>query len=331
MALDKVIDSAWLEAGLKKVCDGIRSKTGGSANLAFPDEMDAQIRAIDTQEDLSPELAEQDSLIEQIMAAMDSVTVTITDTGSGLSDNRCAIVVDGVKYTAATTLKVARGTTVTLEIYHIKAIAGQKTGWGTAEVYVGFYWHEDEIVYVNTPSDGATDFYQYVVNGDVTIDCIANGTIYDGQSARTLISPSEATGGESFTPTDSGGTTYKSKFADNNTDLRAILENVNELAGSGGAESVEVQIINADMNYVYYSSPNAEDGEISALNAQSGNHTITCLKNSIIVVTDNYSTSSSVLSNLTSTTGEVIAPTLGDYNRKIRLVMASQSGTIKIR
>ena len=74
MALDKVIDSAWLEAGLKKVCDGIRSKTGGSANLAFPDEMDAQIRAIDTQEDLSPELAEQDGLIAQIQTTLEAKT-----------------------------------------------------------------------------------------------------------------------------------------------------------------------------------------------------------------------------------------------------------------
>lgn len=226
MALDKVIDSAWLEAGLKKVCDGIRSKTGGSAKLEFPDEMDAQIRAIDTQEDLSPELAEQDSLIGQIMAAMDSVTVTITDTGYGMSENRCAIVVDGVKYTAATTLKVARGTTVTLEIYHIKATAGQKTGWGTAVVCIGPSWAfgQNEEVYVNTPADGATDIYEYVANGDVAIDCIANGTMYEGRSASILISPSEATGGEAFTPTDSGGTTYKSKFADNNADLRAILE-----------------------------------------------------------------------------------------------------------
>lgn len=48
MAYDKVVDSAWLEAGLKKVCDAIRVKTGGTADLAFPDEMESAILNIST-------------------------------------------------------------------------------------------------------------------------------------------------------------------------------------------------------------------------------------------------------------------------------------------
>lgn len=48
MAFDKVIDSEWLNAGLKKVCDAIRGKTGGTADLAFPDEMAAQVEVIET-------------------------------------------------------------------------------------------------------------------------------------------------------------------------------------------------------------------------------------------------------------------------------------------
>ena len=48
MAFDKVVDSAFLEAGLKKVGDSIRAKAGTSELLEFPDAMSAAVDAIDT-------------------------------------------------------------------------------------------------------------------------------------------------------------------------------------------------------------------------------------------------------------------------------------------
>lgn len=46
MAYDKVVDSAFLEAGLKKVGDSIRAKAGTSELLEFPDAMSAAVDAI---------------------------------------------------------------------------------------------------------------------------------------------------------------------------------------------------------------------------------------------------------------------------------------------
>ena len=48
MAYDKVVDSAFLEAGLKKVGDSIRAKAGTSELLEFPDAMSAAVDEIDT-------------------------------------------------------------------------------------------------------------------------------------------------------------------------------------------------------------------------------------------------------------------------------------------
>lgn len=48
MAYDKVVDSAFLEAGLKKVGDSIRAKAGTSELLEFPDAMSAAVDAINT-------------------------------------------------------------------------------------------------------------------------------------------------------------------------------------------------------------------------------------------------------------------------------------------
>lgn len=71
MAYDKVVDSAFLEAGLTLVGDSIRAKGGTSAKLEFPNGMKAAVEAIDTSEDLDDVLDEQESLIDQIQAALE--------------------------------------------------------------------------------------------------------------------------------------------------------------------------------------------------------------------------------------------------------------------
>ena len=122
-------------------------------------------------------------------------------------------------------------------------------------------------------------------------------------------------------------------LADELTEQDSLIEQImTALEGKAAVpavETVEVTIKNCDMNRVYYSSPNAEDGTLSELETFGGNeYTITCLKNSIIVVTDTYATTSASLEYLTSTTGDVIAPVMGNNNTKVRMVMASQSGMI---
>ncbi len=47
MALDKAVDSAVLDAGLKRVADAIRAKGGMTDNLVFPDGMESAVNAID--------------------------------------------------------------------------------------------------------------------------------------------------------------------------------------------------------------------------------------------------------------------------------------------
>lgn len=71
MAFDKIVDSAVLEAGLKKVGDSIRAKAGTSELLEFPDAMSAAVDAIDTSEDLDDALDDQENLIDQIQAALE--------------------------------------------------------------------------------------------------------------------------------------------------------------------------------------------------------------------------------------------------------------------
>lgn len=48
MALDKVVDSAALDAGMLSVADAIRAKTGGADPLAWPDGFAAAISGIET-------------------------------------------------------------------------------------------------------------------------------------------------------------------------------------------------------------------------------------------------------------------------------------------
>ena len=88
MAFDKVVDSAFLEAGLKKVGDSIRAKAGTSELLEFPDAMSAAVDAIDTSENLDEPLTEQESLIDQIQAALEGKAGA-----NGLSVETCTVVI----------------------------------------------------------------------------------------------------------------------------------------------------------------------------------------------------------------------------------------------
>lgn len=71
MAFDKIVDSAFLEAGLTLVGDSIRAKGGTSAKLEFPNGMKAAVEAIDTSENLDDVLTAQESLIDQIQTALE--------------------------------------------------------------------------------------------------------------------------------------------------------------------------------------------------------------------------------------------------------------------
>lgn len=69
MSFDKVVDSAVLDAGLKKVADSIRAKSGTSGGLEFPDGMSGAVDNIPVV-NIDEELSAQDTLIDQIKAAL---------------------------------------------------------------------------------------------------------------------------------------------------------------------------------------------------------------------------------------------------------------------
>ena len=224
MAFDKVIDSAWLNAGMKKVCDAIRAKTGGSASLEFPDEMAAQVSAIDTQEDLAPELAAQDSLIGQIAAKFTQCTVTIIPGPVSSSPELASVEIDGTTYNAITegtvVVKVAPGTEIAFRVS------------GSDTESSGYCWVT--IDGDNVLSGAGT--YIHTVAEDIEIslgDQFASSSM-GGFFGVAYVTTSDTEPESTFTPTDSGGTTYKSKFADNNTDLQKILGEVGNLTGSSG-------------------------------------------------------------------------------------------------
>lgn len=220
MAFDKVVDSAWLEAGLKKVCDGIRSKTGGAANLAFPDEMDAEIRALGAQEDLAPELSAQDGLIDQLMEVLPKECAINIKRVISPSPALGYVRIGENTYRFATPstpgdyfVIVDQGTEIELYVD-----ATSDPGFSVCEIVV-----DGNVVATSQR------IYKYTVLSDVDITLEAKiGS--SGAFGGTINLIAKSTIGEPLTPTNSGGTTYKSKFADNNTDLSAILGVVKNVA-----------------------------------------------------------------------------------------------------
>lgn len=86
MAYDKVVDSAFLEAGLKKVGDSIRAKAGTSELLEFPDAMSAAVDAIDTSKPeqtktATPSLSQQ-TIVPDSGYTLSSVTVNAMPTAT---------------------------------------------------------------------------------------------------------------------------------------------------------------------------------------------------------------------------------------------------------
>lgn len=262
MAYDKVVDSAWLEAGLKKVCDGIRSKTGGSANLAFPDEMDAEIRALGAQEDLAPELSAQDGLIDQLMEVLPKECAINIKRVISISAALGYVRIGENTYRFATPsakgdyfVTVDQGTEIELYVD-----ATTDPGYSVCEIVV-----DGNVVAT------AQRIYKYTVLSDVDITLEAKQAS-NGGFGGTINLITKSTIGEHLTPTDSGGATYKSKFADNNTDLSAILGVVKNIAihayadisplegkatGGGALETVEIDNLYGS-HRIYYTDENGE-------------------------------------------------------------------------
>lgn len=124
MAYDKVVDSAFLEAGLTLVGDSIRAKSGTSAKLEFPNGMKAAVDAIDTSENLEDVLTQQKTLITDIKTALEgkagitfeTCTVTFDTTnlsvqiGQTLSESGELIVFNSHLDGVVTTANLAKNT-----------------------------------------------------------------------------------------------------------------------------------------------------------------------------------------------------------------------------
>ena len=74
MALDKVVDSSALDAGMLSVADAIRAKAGGADPLAWPDGFTAAISGIETGGVGGVDLADVDVYVADFYS--DEVAVT---------------------------------------------------------------------------------------------------------------------------------------------------------------------------------------------------------------------------------------------------------------
>lgn len=209
-------------------CNAVREKTGGTESIVSG-ELGAQIRAITGGENLDDELATQDSLIEQIMTALSpkkcKITINVNNPYDEDGIAEYARVYIGSSYYdadyGAEPVEVEVDPETEISFY----VDGDPKTQGSAFIMI-----DDEVVHSGL---GA---YGYTVTGDLEmVLSVHQQDVVDGSGqfyGVVAITTSEASGGSTdstFTPTDSGGTTYKSKFADNNVDLQAILDKVNAL------------------------------------------------------------------------------------------------------
>lgn len=146
--------------------------------------------------------------------------------------------IDGMQYVAnsdktpeGTVVEVNQGDKITLYVndttppasYAYIDIAGERVASGRAQTYI------------------------HTVNEDTIVNLAAHGTgstVYGYIEVHLLDTETDTETESTFTPTDSGGTTYKSKFADNNVDLRKMLEAINAL--SAEPETVKITLIGVD-------------------------------------------------------------------------------------
>ena len=176
--------------------------------------------------DFASNNADLQSILDMVNALPDKVNkckITIKRTSSGASYNQAKATINGTVYNcdyvsngAEETIEVDPGTEVILSVSGSGA-AGSKTAI---------------IVDGSTVAASGTCTYTHTVSSDTVIELSSDSysAYYYG---KVVVTTSETTSDPAtdsvFTPTDSGGTSYKSKFADNNLDLQKILECLQQL------------------------------------------------------------------------------------------------------
>lgn len=243
-------------ADYEDACNAVREKTGGTESIVSGD-LGEQIRSIAGGEDLSEELTAQDSLIDQIMAELATCTITIKAGGMPTEGpfELAYVGINGTTYYQEyngedIVVKVAPGTDIYFDV-----------SFNNSEASNGCWISIDEEPVVDGPGG-----YAYEVTTDMEILLGVNeaklGAYYGVIHATT----SEST----FTPTDSGGTTYKSKIADNNADLQIVLNKVEEAVNAVKTCTVVYDEPGIGL-YVIYTAYKNEAYETKIVNVRSGN------------------------------------------------------------
>lgn len=156
---------------------------------------------------------------------------------SSTSYTYATVYINGTEYVAnleetpeGTVVEVDPGTTIGLNA----------SGSGISSNEMSYIEVDGEIV----ASGGQS--YGHTVNKDTTVE-FGVGTSgsyqYGYIHVTTLDTQTDTSTTSTFTPTDSGGTTYKSKFADNNVDLQKMLEAVNALEVYVEPETVTIRLV----------------------------------------------------------------------------------------
>lgn len=155
MAYDKVVDSAFLEAGLTLVGDSIRAKGGTSAKLEFPNGMKAAVEAIDT------------SKPEQTKTATPSLSQqTISpDSGKVLS----GVTVEPITSTLLTSLDSDFKAENIAEGVNMFGVAGTHAGGAAMETCTISFTGENTFRFNGTTLDGFMRDAQFAAGGTVTV------------------------------------------------------------------------------------------------------------------------------------------------------------------